>query len=327
VKRREFIAGLGSAAAWPMAAHAQQRLPMIGYLSSRARADDSEFVEAFRAGLKQTGYVEGTNVVVEYRWADDDNSRLAALTADLVGRKVAVIVAEGIPASRAAKAATTAIPIVFFTGADPVALGLVISLSRPAGNLTGVSTLSDETGPKRLEMMHELLPGAKVFTLIVDPTNPNSEKQSVDMRAAARILGLDLHILHASNEGDLDLAFANAKRLRAEALVVGPNLFMASNGQNTRLAALATQHAIPTISFTHKFAAAGGLMSYAVGDLVESYRLVGLYVGRILQGEKPGDLPVQQGSKIELVINLKTARAQGITFPLTLLGRADEVIE
>jgi putative tryptophan/tyrosine transport system substrate-binding protein len=325
VRRREFIAGLGGVAAWPSMARAQQGAPsVIGYLSSRAQSED---VEVVRGGLKQTGFTEGGNLTVEYRWANDENSRLPALAAELVGRNVAVIVAEGIPASRAAKAVTGTIPIVFFTGADPVALGLVTSLSRPGGNITGVSTLSDETGPKRLELMHELLPSASDFALVVDPTNANSEPQLASMRAAARQLGINLQILPTSNEGDLVGAFAKAEQLRAAALIIGPNLFSTGVGQNKQLAALAAHYAIPTISFSRRFTTAGGLISYGSPDVTDSYRLVGIYVGRILKGEKPGDLPVQQETKIELVVNLKTAKALSLTFPLTILVRADAVIE
>jgi putative ABC transport system substrate-binding protein len=328
MQRREFMTLLGGATvSWPLAARAQQG-PVVGYLSGRTQSEEATFTEAFRDGLKQTGFVEGANLAVEYRWANNDNGRLPALAADLVRRKVTVIaMTGGIPGARAAKAATDTIPIVFFTGADPVALGLVASLNRPGGNLTGVTTLSDEVGPKRLEILHSLLPAATEFALLVDPTNPNNEPQSMDMRAAARILGLNIHILSASSEGDFAAAFESAVRLRAAGLIVGPALFSGTAGSNQQLALLAARYAIPTISYSQQFTAAGGLMSYGSGDQAGPYRLVGVYVGRILKGEKPSDLPVQQGTGIELVINLKTAKLLGITFPLALLGRADRVIE
>jgi putative tryptophan/tyrosine transport system substrate-binding protein len=330
MRRREFIAGLSGAVAWPLAARAQQQRPVIGYLGALTQREEASELGAFREGLKKSGFVEGSNLAIEYRWAEGQNDRLPALAADLVSRKVAAIASfGGVPGARAAKAATDTIPIVFFTGANPVALGLVSSLSRPGGNLTGVTALSDELGPKRLEIMHALLPAATEFVLIVDPTNPNSEPQSTDMRAAAGILGLNVHILPATRENDFAAAFETAVRLRAGGLIIGPNLFSvdANASANQQLALLAARHAMPTISFGQQFTAAGGLMSYGSGDVADAQRTVGVYVGRILKGEKPADLPVQQATRIELVINLKTAKLLGLTVPLTLLGRADRVIE
>ena len=326
MKRRDFIAGLG-AAAWPLAARAQQR-PVVGCLSPGNQ--NEEGLKYFRDGLKQTGFVEGQNVAIEYRWANGNNARLPDLAADLVRRKVAVIFTGGLPASRAAKAATDTIPIVFATGVDPVASGLVASLARPGGNLTGATSLADEIAAKRLEMMHLLLPNATDFALLVDPSNPNSEPQSNDMRAMARTLGLNVHILPAKGEDDFASVFERAVALRAAGLILGPNTFSgaAAAAANQQLALLAARHALPTISFTDRFTAAGGLMAYAASDQNEPPgHIAGSYTGRILKGGKPANLPVQQATRIELALNLKTARLLGLTFPLTLLGRADKVIE
>jgi putative ABC transport system substrate-binding protein len=328
MKRREFLAGLGGAAASPLAARAQRSaMPVIGLLGATTPEATRDSVAALHRGLADTGYVDGHNVTIEYRWANDDGARLPSLAIDLVRRRVAVIVARGLPSARAAKAATDTIPIVFITGVDPVAFGLVASLGRPGGNVTGLTNLFDEIGSKRLEIMHALLPVATDFALLVDPTNPNSEPQSAEARAAARIFGLNIHVLHATNESGFDAIFADAVRLRAAGLIVGPNNFSLGAAANQQLALLAARHAMPTISFTPQFAAAGGLMSYGSGNTAEFERLVGVYVGRILNGERPTDLPVQQPTKIELVVNLKTAKLLGLSFPLTLLGRADEVIE
>ena len=325
IGRRELIVALGGAAAtWPLAAHAQQTaMPVIGFLNSRPPGENATLLAPFHRGLKEAGYVEGQNLTVEYRWADDQYDRLPVLAADLVGHRVAVIVANG-PAVRPAKAATTTIPIVFVVGFDPLTFGLVVSLNRPGGNLTGVSVLDVEIGAKRLELLHELVPTATIMALLVNPTTPAAETVARDAQAAARALGLQLHILHASSDRDFDTVFATVAQLRAGALVIGADPFFTSQSQ--QLAELTVGHAVPTIYEFREFAAAGGLISYG-SSIADAYRLAGVYTGRILKGEKPSDLPVQQATKVELILNLKTARALGITVPLTLLGRADEVIE
>ena len=327
MRRREFITLLGGAAVtWPLAARAQQR-PVVGYLNPRRQGEENRILEDFRDGLRETGFIEGANVAIEYRWANNDNARLPDLAADLVRHNVAVIVTTGLPATRAVKAATETIPIVFSVGVDPVSFGLVASLGRPDGNLTGVSTLFDEVAPKRLEVMHALLPAATDFALLVDPTNPNSETQSNDMRAAARTLGLNVHILPAAGEDDFAGVFESAIRLRAAGLIIGPNTFSTLAAANLQLALFSARHAMPTISYTREFTSAGGLMSYGPGEQALMRRMIGVYTGRILKGEKPATLPVQQATRIELVLNLKTARLLGLTFPPTLLDTADEVIE
>ena len=326
MKRREVIALLGGAAAWPLAARAQQTaMPVIGFLDSKAPGDSPELLAAFRQGLQDTGFVEGQNVAIEYRFAGNQNERLPALAADLVQRQVAVIAAPTTPAALAAKAATATIPIVFTTAGDPIRLGLVASLNRPGGNVTGVTLLFVEVAPKRLELLHELIPAARVMGLLVNPANPSiAEGNASGALSAARTLGLELHVLNASTEADFDAVFASLIQLRAGGLVIGGDPFFTSRQE--QLAALAVRHAVPAVYENREFAAAGGLMSYG-GNLPGSYGVVGIYTARILKGEKPADLPVQQSTKVELFLNLKTAKALGITVPLPLLGRADEVIE
>jgi putative tryptophan/tyrosine transport system substrate-binding protein len=322
-RRREFITLLGSAVAWPLAARAQQ--PVIGFLNGASPDGYASNAAAFHRGLKEAGYVDGQNATIEYRWAENHYDRLPALAADLVQQKVTVIAATTTPAALAAKAATSTVPIVFTTGADPIKLGLVASLSRPGGNVTGSTQLSVEVGPKRLELARELFPGATTFALLVNPANPLAATVSKDLQAVADTLGMRLHVLHASTEADFEAAFATAAQLRVAALVIStPEPWFGSHA--AQLGALALRHSVPAIYFQREFAAAGGLMSYG-GSVTETYRLAGLYAGRILKGEKPADLPVVQSAKVELILNLKTARALGITVPLPLSGRADEVIE
>ena len=326
IERRDFITLLGGTAAWPFVAQAQQStVPVIGFLGSESADSSADRLRGFRQGLGETEYVEGRNAAIEYLWADGQYERLPALAADLVRRQVAVIAAAGVPVALLAKRATTAIPIVFTTAGDPVALGLVASLNRPGGNLTGVTNLNVEVGPKRLEILRELAPTATIIALLINPTNPIGETQSRDLQAAARTLGLQLHVLQASTERDFDTVFATLIQLRVGALVISPDIFFTARSE--QLATLTVRHAVPTISSEgRKFVLAGGLMSYG-GSLTDAYRLAGIYAGRILKGEKPTDLPVQQSTKVELIINLKTAKALGLTVPSSLLARADEVIE
>jgi putative ABC transport system substrate-binding protein len=301
-------------------------VPVVGILAVASPEDNADRLRAFHEGLRATGYVEGHNVNIEYKWAEAHTDRLAELAAQLVHDQVAVLVAAGGTASAlTAKAATASIPIVFGIGADPVSVGLVASLRRPGGNVTGVTSLNIEVLPKRLELLHELLPSITIVGLLVNPAVPALAEPALSVsQAAAQALGLQLHAVHASSERDLDAVFASLIQLHAGALVIAPdNLFTAHSQQ---LAALATRHALPAIYEFRRFAAAGGLMSYGSSE-TEYYRLVGTYAGRILKGDKAADLPVQQSTKVELYINLKTARALGITFPLPLLGRADEVVE
>jgi putative tryptophan/tyrosine transport system substrate-binding protein len=325
MQRREFIAGLGGAAAWPLAARAQPRLlPVIGMLIT-GRPGENPSMSAFHRGLGEAGYVEGRNVAIEYRWSYGPYGDLPAMASDLVGRGVAVIVAIGaVPATLAAKAATATIPVVFSIGTDPIRLGLVASLNRPGGNLTGVANLNTELMPKRLELLHELAPGATDIAALFNPTNPAGEIEAREVQAAADALGLRLHVLHASGEGDLETVFATLTRLGAGGLVIGgDSLFV---NQRAQIAALALHHRLPAIFFFREFALSGGLMTYGTNPS-DQWRMAGVYPGRILKGEKPADLPVQQATKVELIINLKTAKALGLTIPQTLLGRADEVIE
>ncbi len=328
MRRREFVSLLGGAAvAWPLAARAQQpSLPVIGFLSSASPDLYAVRLRAFGQGLKEEGYIEGQNVAIEYRWAEGRNDRLPMLAAELVGRQVNVIAAGGgTPSALAAKAVTATIPIVFAVAVDPVEAGLVASLNRPGGNLTGVTNLNVEVGPKRLELLRELMPTATSVAVLVNPTSPVLTEQFLrDLQAAAPALGLRLHILQASTERDLDTVFAALGQLRPDALVICPDVFF--NAYIEQLATLALRHAMPTIYQYHPFVRAGGLMSYGSSE-TEYYRLVGIYVGKILKGEKPGGLPVQQSTKVELIINLKTAKALGLTVPPSLLALADEVIE
>jgi putative tryptophan/tyrosine transport system substrate-binding protein len=326
MKRREFISLLGGAALWPLPLQAQQpAMPMIGFLSGGSPESDAIRLSGFRQGLNETSYVEGRNVAIEFRWAQGQYDRLPALAADLVRRQMTMIAAiGGTPAALAAKAATSTIPIVFHVGIDPVQFGLVASLNRPAGNMTGVAVLLAELEAKRLDFLHELLPTATVVALLVNPSNPFSEPETRNVRDVARSLGLQLHVLQASTANDIDAAFATVVELRAGALVVGADPLFTSRTE--QIIALAARHAMPAIYAWSEFTAAGGLISYAP-SLKDGHRLAGVYAGRILKGAKPADLPVQQAVKIELVINLKTAKTLGLSFPITLLGRADEVIE
>jgi putative tryptophan/tyrosine transport system substrate-binding protein len=320
MKRRQFIAGLGSTAAWPLAAGAQQRaMPVVGLLSTASADDDyKNFIVPFLQGLKEGGYVEGQNLAIEYRWAENQYDRLPALAADLVRRRVAVIVVGTTEPALAAKAATATIPIVFSTGGDPVALGLVASLNRPSGNLTGITNLYSELGPKRLQLLRELMPDAAVFGVLANRSFPDMQSQIAELQAAARKLGLQLIVVNARTESDLETAFATFLQQRVGAVLATNGTFV-----GRRMEQLA---ALPAIFTLREFVLAGGLMSYGT-SLGHSYHQVGVYTGRILKGEKPADLPVQQNTKIDLVINLKTAKALGLTIPETLLATADEVIQ
>jgi ABC-type uncharacterized transport system substrate-binding protein len=328
MKRRDLIIALGGALAWPLAARAQQKaMPVVGFLSASNASPGpvAPLTAAFRQGLSETGYVEGQNVAIEYRWAEGHYDRLPALAADLVGRKVDVIVSTGgTPTALAAKNATSTIPIVFRGGGDPVGAGLVASLARPGGNLTGVSMLIDELTRKRLELLSELVPKAKVIALLVNPKNPATETVMRDVQEAARVKGLQLPILKANSESEIDAAFATLVQLHAGALVVAADPFLSSRRE--QLVALATRYAVPAIYAWREFAEAGGLISYG-SSLTTAFRQLGNYAGKILKGAKPADLPVQQSTRFELVINLKTAKARGLTIPQSLLLRADEVIQ
>jgi putative ABC transport system substrate-binding protein len=327
VRRRAFISLLGAAAAaWPRTARAQRpAMPVVGFLNSETPDLFAYLVRAFHQGLGQSGFVDGDNVAIEFRWAHGQYDRLPALVADLIRRQVDVIAANSPAPVMAAKAATTTIPIVFATGYDPVAAGLVTSLARPGGNLTGVTSLTAEVGPKRVELLRELVPTATSIALLVNPAaGALRETISTDLQAAARKLGLQFHVLHASAADELDTVFATLARLSAGGLVIGSDPFF--NSQSKQLAALALRHAVPTVYQYREFAAAGGLMSYG-GSLTDMYHQVGVHTGRILKGEKPADLPVQQTTKVELIINLKTAKFLGFEVPTSILLRADEVIE
>jgi putative ABC transport system substrate-binding protein len=308
----------------PLAARAQGRgVPVIGYLSSRARERDAPFVAAFRQGLREIGFVEGQNVAIEYRWAHDNNERLPALVADLVQRQVSVIAATS-GSAVAAKAATGTIPVVFSMAGDPLELQVVPSLGRPGGNVTGVTSLGVEVAPKRLEILHELLPPATDVALLVNPTGFNAGPVLKDTQVAAQILGRKLHILNASSGAELERAFASLAQLKVNGLVVGSDPFF--SGHAEELAALALRHKMPTVYQYREFTAAGGLISYG-SSVFELFRFAGIYTGRVLKGENPADLPIHQATKVELILNLKTAAALGLTVPLTLRVRADGVIE
>ena len=327
MKRREFIGLIGGVAAtWPLAVRAQQpAVPVIGYLSSASSRGHASYLAGFHEGLREGGFIEGQNVTIEYRWANGQYQRLPELAADLVRRHVALIATGSTPAALAAKAATTTIPIVFEMAGDPVGIGLVAGLDRPGGNVTGVANLGIQMTPKRLQLLHEAVPSAKLVALLVNPANSTvAETQLREAFAAAPTLGVDLHVLHASTERDLDAVFANLIQSRAGGLVIAAEPLFSS--LNKQFAELTVRHAIPAITGGRDFAAAGGLLSYGA-DTRQAYRLAGIYTGRVLKGEKPANMPVQQSTKVELIINLKTAKVLGLDIPNTLIGRADEVIE
>jgi putative ABC transport system substrate-binding protein len=324
--RREVITLMGGAvAAWPLTARAQQPMPVIGYLSPGSPESDSAVrLTGFQQGLNDTGYIEGRNVAIEHRWAKGQNDRLPDLAADLVRRQVTVIVTSATPAALAAKAATSTIPIVFVLGSDPVQAGIVASLNQPRGNITGIALLAVELASKRLDLLHELVPTAAVIAVLVNPTNPGIAPETTNLKDAARALGLQAHVLQASTASEIDAAFETLVGLQASALVVGADTFFTS--QRAQIVALAARHALPAIYGVRLFPVAGGLMSYG-SDLADGFHQAGVLTGKILKGAKPADLPVQQVVKVELVINLTTAKALGLTIPLTLSGRADEIIE
>jgi putative ABC transport system substrate-binding protein len=327
MRRREFISLIGSIAATrPLAARAQQSaMPVIGFVSAASAKDYSPLLSAFLKGLSEAGYVDGRDVSIEYRWAEGRHDRLPAMVADLIHHRVAVIAATTTEAALAAKATTATTPIVFTMSGDPVKLGLVESLSRPGGNVTGVTSLLVAVGSKRLELLHELVPMASVMAALVNPANPTlAETNTKELQAAARTLGLELHMLNASTERDFDEVFTKLTQIRAGGLVIAPDPFY--GGRSEQLAALTIRHAVPAIFLNREFAVAGGLLSYGGGS-ADTYRLAGNYAGRVLRGDKPADLPVQQTTKVELYINLKTAKALGLVVPPTLLARANEVIE
>jgi putative tryptophan/tyrosine transport system substrate-binding protein len=327
MRRRDVITLLGGAAACTLPARAQTptTMPVVGYLGPESPQTFASRVKAFRDGLAQAGYVEGRNVTIEFRWAEGHYDRLPALAADLVDRQVALLVAPGgAPAALAAKSVTATIPVVFEMGGDPVALGVVRSLNRPEGNLTGVSSLSVALGPKRIEVLHEVLPTAATIAVVVNPTSPTADAQRANMDEAAKRLGLQLHVLHASTEQEFDAVFAALPQVGASGLAFTSDPFYANRSE--QLARLAVRHGIPAVHQSRDFTLAGGLMSYG-GNFVQSHQQAGAYAGRILRGEKPSDLPVREVTGVELFINLKAARAFGITVPRTLLTRADEVIE
>jgi len=327
MRRRDFIKLIGgSAISWPLAARAQQTaMPVVGFVNAASAQGYQLQLAAFLKGLREAGYVDGHNIAIEYRWADGQNDRLRTMVADLVRRRVAVIAATTTPAAIAAKAATATIPIVFETGADPVRLGLVSSLNSPGGNITGVTQASAELAPKRLQLLHELVQAANVIGLLVNPANPDlSDFATREVPLAAKTFGLKIHVLNASTEHDLDASFAKLTELRAGGLVIAGDAFFTSRAE--QLGTLALRHAVPAVYQARKFVLAGGLLSYGA-DITDAYRLAGNYTGRVLKGDKPAELPVQQSTKVEMYINLKSAKALGITVPNTLIGRADDIIE
>ena len=326
MRRREFITLIGGGvAAWPLATRGQQAAkPVVGFLHGASSGGYEPMATSFRQGLKETGYVDGQNVAIEFRWAEGHYDRLPAMAADLVRRKVAVIVAGGTPAAFAAKTATSTIPTVILVGVDPVQLGLVGSLNRPGGNVTGLAILTVELEAKKLELLHELLPTTTAIALLANPMTPLTESETKDLQATARSLGLRLHVLNASTERQIDAAFQALVELRATALIVSVDTFL--NNSRSQIVALAARHAVPAVYGVRDFVEAGGLMSYGT-DLIDVYRQQGIYVGKILKGARPADLPIQQVTKVALVINLKTAKTLRLTLPTTLLGRADETIE
>ena len=326
MQRREFITLIGSAvAAWPLAARAQQPVtPLIGFMNGGSPDAFTRLSAAFRQGLGETGYIEHKNIAIEYRWADGKYDQLPAMAADLLRRRVIVIAATSTPAALAAKAATTTIPVVFETAGDPVTLGLVASLNRPGGNVTGITQLSSELVAKRLGLLHDLLPAVTIISSLVNPTDPRAESQTRDLRKAASALGLQIHVLNTSTDGELDKAFADLIQLRAGAVIVGTGEFF--NRRSKQIVALAAQQGMPAMYQYRHFADVGGLISYGP-SLTDAYRQAGVYTGRILKGEKPADLPVLRATKFELVINLKTAKALGLTIPSGVFSIADDVIE
>jgi putative ABC transport system substrate-binding protein len=327
MRRRDFIGAIiGSATEWPLAVRAQQAMPVIGFLNAAFAAGYPGPLSAFLKGLGETGYTDGQNVTIQYRWAEGHNDRLPTMAADLVRSQVTVIAATSTPAALAAKAATSTIPIVFETGGDPIKLGLVTSLNRPGGNVTGAASLAVEVmAGKGLQLLHELVPAGRVMGLLVNPNDPAAaEPQEREVVRAARTLGLEVHVLNAGAERDFDGVFAKLDELRVSALMISADAFFTSHSE--QLGTLVARHAIPAVYARREFARAGGLLTYG-SDITESYRLAGIYTGRVLKREKPADLPVQQATKVELIINLKAAKALGINVPLPILGRADEVIE
>jgi putative ABC transport system substrate-binding protein len=325
VPRRSFLTLLGGAVACPLAASAQNPgVPVIGYLNSRSPGEDPQLLAAFHRGLNEAGYVEGRNLTIEYRFAENQYDRLPALAADLVRRRVAVIAANG-PAAQAAKAVTATVPIVFVAGFDPVETELVASLNQPGGNITGVAFLDVELGPKRLELLHELVPAARSIAVLINPSDPTRAQATMkQLQQAAGILGLQIKVLYASSDHEIEMVFGGWRQLGTGGLVVGGDPFF--NSRSQQLGGLSVRHAVPAIYQLREFAAGGGLASYG-GSITDAYRLVGLYTSRVLMGERPADLPVQQATKVEMVLNLKTAKALGLTASLPLLGRADEIIE